>query len=648
MPDRQLRKPDGLLRRVSPAAVVIAFALVITAGVLGVMAWKALDAKKTTLARGQTDTLNLAHSLAEHATHAIQSADIAMAGMVELLKYRDPLPERFNRYLTETVNSLPQLREIGVLDANGKWLYSSLPQPPLHNNSDRPYFIYHRETPGNALRINEPLQSRLTGRSTIILSKRIDRQDGSFGGVLTAAIDSDYFNQFYRTFQLGPDGSISLLRGDGVVLIRWPVSDRSTNLASTDLFSKHLKQSAAGYYKIVSPFDGIEKYIGHEKTRHYPMVITVAIPEEWLLFDWRKTLRTDAVVASVLLCMILLLTAVLISQFRFRMKTERSLRKSEEHYRLLANNIADIIILIDARSLLRYVSQSVEPVLGLHPEDLLGKSCFDMIHPEDRESVRSATARLNGIDTVSTVAFRTWRGDGTLAWVESKFKLAALPDDPAQAEFLCVIRDVTERKRMEDEVNQLNRRLTQLAATDGLTGLTNRRAFDGFLLRQFECCDEISVLLLDIDSFKSYNDTYGHQAGDRCLQAVAKVIGDATSNTSGLSARYGGEEFAVVLPDTSEDDALKVAEAIRLNVRSLGIPNSVSSRGYITISVGVAARTEATLDESALVGQADTALYEAKRLGRNRSILHSSLNLQYIESESIQHDGEFVPGERAQ
>jgi diguanylate cyclase (GGDEF)-like protein/PAS domain S-box-containing protein len=648
MPDRNLPEPDGALRRVSPAVVVIAFALFMTACVLGVVVWKALDAKKTTLAGGQTDIQNLAHSLAEHATHAIQSADIAMAGMVELLKYRDPLPERFNRYLTETVNSLPQLREIGVLDSNGKWLYSSLPQTPAYSNSDRRYFTYHRETPGSALRINEPLQSRLTGRSTIILSKRIDRQDGSFGGVLTAAIDSDYFNGFYRTFQLGPDGSVSLLRDDGVVLIRWPASDRSTDLSGTELFSKLLKQSPAGYHKIQSPFDGIEKYLGYEKTPHFPMVVTVAMSEEWLLSDWWKTLRTDASVATVLLCMILLLATVLFSQFRFRMKTERTLREREAHYRLLANNIADIIILIDSRSLLRYVSQSVEPVLGLRPDDLLGKSCFDMIHPEDRESVRSATARLSGIDTVSTVVFRTWRGDGTLAWVESKFKLAALPNDPAQREFLCVIGDITERKRMEDELTQLNRRLTQLAATDGLTGLTNRRAFDGFLLRQYESCDDISVLLLDIDNFKGYNDTHGHQAGDRCLQAVAKVIGDATLNTSGLSARYGGEEFAVVLPDTGEEDALKVAEAIRLNVRSLGIPNSVSSRGYITISGGVAARTEATLDESALVGQADTALYEAKRLGRNRSILHSSLNLQYIESESIQHDGEFVPGERAQ
>jgi diguanylate cyclase (GGDEF)-like protein/PAS domain S-box-containing protein len=368
--------------------------------------------------------------------------------------------------------------------------------------------------------------------------------------------------------------------------------------------------------------------------------------EDWLLADWRRTLRTDAIVAGVLLCMIVLLAALLSLQLRSRMKTVRALRQSEAHYRLLADNIADIIILIDARGLLRYVSRSAEPVLGLRPKDIVGKSCFDLVHPDDRESVKSATTRLDGVDSVATVVFRHYRGDGTLAWVESKFKLAAEPSDPARTEFLCVIRDVTERKRMEDELTQLNRRLTQLAATDGLTGLTNRRTFDGFLRREYEICDEIAVLLFDIDNFKGYNDTYGHQAGDRCLQAVAKAIGDATSNTSGLSARYGGEEFAVVLPNTTESAALKVAESIRLTVRALGIPNTASSRGYITISAGGAARNRSTIDEAALVGEADTALYEAKRLGRNRSILYSSLDMHYVESESIQHDGEFTPAER--
>jgi diguanylate cyclase (GGDEF)-like protein/PAS domain S-box-containing protein len=648
MPYRNPPDPGGLLRRVPATAVVITFALVMTACVLGVMAWKALDAKKMALASGSADIQNLVHSLSEHASHTIQAADIAMAGMVDLLKYRDPEPDRFNRYLAETAKTLPQLRGIGVADAKGNWSYSSLPEQPRHNVSDRSYFAYHRDTPDNTLRISELLQSRIDERSSmIVLSKRITKLDGSFGGVVAAAIDKDYFNGFYRTFQLGPDGGISLIRSDGTLLMRWPASDKSKDLSRTDLFSKHLKLSSVGSYKIISPFDGIVKYFGYEETPHYPMVVTVAVSEDWLLSEWWKGLRTDAIVAGVLLCMILMLAALLALQFRFRNKIERALREREAHYRLLANNIADIIILIDARGLLRYVSRSAEPVLGLRPKDLLGKSCFDLVHPDDRESVKSATARLKGIDSVSTVVFRHYRGDGTLAWVESKFKLASEPSDPARTEFLCVIRDVTERKRMEDELTQLNRRLTQLAATDGLTGLTNRRTFDGFLRREYEACEEIAVLLLDIDNFKGYNDTYGHQAGDRCLQAVAKAIGDATANTSGLSARYGGEEFAVVLPNTAEDAALKVAERIRLTVRALGIPNTASSRGYITISVGVAARNRSTLDEAALVGEADTALYQAKRLGRNRSVVYSSLDLQYVKSESIQHDGEFTPGERA-
>ena len=647
MPHRNPPDPGGPLRHVTSTAVVIIFALVMTACVLGVMAWKALEARKAALASGGSDIQNLAHSLAEHASHTIQAVDIAMAGMVDLLKYRDPEPQRFNRYLADTAKTLPQLRGIGVADANGNWTYSSLPEMPRHTIPDRSYFAYHRDTPDNAIRISEPIQSRFDDRSSmIVLSKRITKLDGSFGGVVVSAIDKDYFNGFYRTFQLGPDGGISLIRNDGSLLMRWPVSDRSTNLSKTDLFTKHLKRSPVGYYKITSPFDGIVKHLGYEQTSNYPMVVTVAMSEDWLLSEWWKGLRTDAIVAGVLLCMILMLAAVLALQFRFRNKIERTLREREAHYRLLADNIADIIIVIDARSMLRYVSRSVEPVLGLQAKDLIGKSCFALVPPEDRESVMQATTQLGSIGSVSTVVFRHYRGDGTLAWVESKFKLASETSDAAGKEFLCVIRDVTERKRMEDELTQLNRRLTQLAATDGLTGLTNRRTFDSFLRREYEACEEIAVLLFDIDNFKGYNDTYGHQAGDRCLQAVAKAIGDATGSTSGLSARYGGEEFAIVLPNSTEDTALKIAEAIRLTVRALGISNTASSRGYITISVGVAAKTRATIDEAALVGEADTALYEAKRLGRNRSVVYSSVNLQYVESGSIQHDGAVEAGER--
>ena len=343
--------------------------------------------------------------------------------------------------------------------------------------------------------------------------------------------------------------------------------------------------------------------------------------------------------------MIVLLAALLSSQFNFRIRSERALRRSESHYRLLANNIADVVILLDGRGTLRYVSQSVEQMLGVRPQDLVGKSCFDMIHADDKEGVIAGSARLNGSGAASTSVFRTSRADGTIVWVESNFKQASDRDHSGEAEFVGVLRDVTERKRMEDELNLLNRRLSQLAATDGLTGLTNRRSFDGFLAREYAACEEISVLLFDIDNFKGYNDTYGHQAGDRCLQAVAQIIGNATANNSGLSARYGGEEFAVVLPDISEDDALKAAEAIRLTVRALGLPNTAATRGYLTISIGIATRIRSTLGETALVGEADVALYEAKRLGRNRSIVYSALDLRYVEAGSIQYDPDVAPVE---
>ena len=294
MNDRGQSSSGGPLRRITPSAAVIIFALVMTACIVGIVVWKALEAKTSTLARGNTDIQNLAHSLAEHAAHTIQAADITLTGMVSLLRYQNPVPERFNKYLAEAVATLPQLREIGVLDADGQWRYSSLPDTPRHNNADRKYFIFHRDTSGKALRISDPLQSRLTGRPTILLSKRIEHQDGSFAGVLVAAVDSDYFNGFYRMFQLGPDGGITLIRSDGTALIRWPLSDATPDLSKTDLFTKHLPLSSVGTYKITSPFDGIVKYFGYEETPQYPVIVTVAMSEDWLLAGWMTTLRTAA------------------------------------------------------------------------------------------------------------------------------------------------------------------------------------------------------------------------------------------------------------------------------------------------------------------------------------------------------------------
>jgi diguanylate cyclase (GGDEF)-like protein/PAS domain S-box-containing protein len=626
--------PSGSLSRLSaPGVIVTVFVLAMSACVLGLVIWKAVDARRTALAQSTVDIRNLAHSLQEHASHTFQAADVAMSGMVDLLKYQSPRPDRFNKFLATTADSLPQIREIGVLDAQGDWRYSSLPETPSHNNADRPYFIYHREHTDTNLRINDPLWSRLNGRMTIILSRRINNQDGSFNGVLTAAIDSDYFNDFFKSFDLGDQAGISLLRADGIVLAHWPSLEVGKDLSNTPLFKVKLKESSSGYYKVQSPFDGLTKYFGYERSSEYPVIVAVAVPEEKVLAGWYSNLQSDIAVAAVLLCSVILLAALLSTQFRFRLKMENALRERESRYRLLADNIADVVILLDRVGNFMFVSHSVEFVLGLKPQDLLGRSCFELVHPEDVGAVKAASARLTNRTTAQNVVFRTYRDDGTTAWVEINFKLAGRAEDPDEKiEIVGVLRDVTQRKNMQDELTALNSRLAELATTDGLTGLANRRTLDGFLRRAFEQQEPLSVLLIDIDNFKGYNDSMGHQAGDGCLKRVATVIADATINTTALSARYGGEEFAIILPGVSEADAIKVADAVRLRVRALEIANGASARGYLSISVGVASRNIRTPSEAVLVGEADLALYEAKRRGRDCVVANSVLEQDFFSA----------------
>ena len=286
---------------------------------------------------------------------------------------------------------------------------------------------------------------------------------------------------------------------------------------------------------------------------------------------------------------------------------------------------ADVVVRLDRNGKFQFVSQSVEAILGLRPADLIGRSCFDFVHPDDLAAVAKATSELTDWAISRTVVFKTFRADKSVVWVEINFKLAGAAEDHRPVEVVGVLRDVTVRKKMEDELTALNRRLAELATTDGLTGLANRRSFDVALPREFRDRDQISVVMLDIDHFKGFNDSLGHQAGDECLKRVARVIADATENTTALAARYGGEEFAIILPGVSEQDACKVAEAIRLTIRSLAVANPSASRGLLSISLGVASRGPDTADEAALLGSADLALYEAKRSGRDCTVRSSSL-----------------------
>ena len=185
------------------------------------------------------------------------------------------------------------------------------------------------------------------------------------------------------------------------------------------------------------------------------------------------------------------------------------------------------------------------------------------------------------------------------------------------------------------ELEKENQQLKNLVNTDSLTEIANRRYFDACMEREWRRLRRefapLSLIICDIDDFKNFNDTYGHQAGDNCLQQVAKAIEKTLKRPADLAARYGGEEFAVILPNTNANGALKVAEKIRQRIKAIAIPhiNSTGKQKIVTVSLGVACIVPHLKGNPAELFQAaDAALYESKERGRDRVTLSSILNYQ--------------------
>jgi len=183
--------------------------------------------------------------------------------------------------------------------------------------------------------------------------------------------------------------------------------------------------------------------------------------------------------------------------------------------------------------------------------------------------------------------------------------------------------EIKERQRAEAELQKANQELHRLATLDGLTQVANRRRFDDYLNLEWRRLQReqspLSLILCDVDHFKLYNDTYGHLSGDFCLQEVAKAISNALKRPADVVARYGGEEFAIILPNTTIEGAIHVAELIQQNIQQLNILHSTSTVSkYVTISQGISCVIpHQNLTPHHLIDVTDEALYAAKAKGRN-------------------------------
>ncbi len=294
-------------------------------------------------------------------------------------------------------------------------------------------------------------------------------------------------------------------------------------------------------------------------------------------------------------------------------------KKAEERLKLYAEvftHTSEGIMITDCKGVIESVNRAFTDITGYSTEDTVGQN------PRILKSGKHDAAFYKRLWTI-LLEKGEWKG---VFWNKRKSgelypqetSINAIKDHNGNTiHYAAIFNDITFRKKAEEM-------LVMLSTVDSLTGLSNRRAFDEFLSKEWNRAlrggYQISMILLDIDFFKQYNDTYGHLKGDECLQQVAKVLKRIPRRPGDIAARFGGEEFMIILTMTDLKNAVKIAENIRKAMIDLSIPHETSGVfHYVTVSLGVAAlRPERHMSAADLIEHADKALYQAKHEGRNR------------------------------
>ncbi|RJX30286.1 MAG: EAL domain-containing protein [Oxalobacter sp.] len=579
------------------------------------------------------------HRQAEMRAYAIaqdlsQSLELSISGIIDTIDLAlqvavDDIEQNIaaNRKKKSPLGSLLQRQEkrlfhavqIRATNRSGDVIYGTDIAPPFINVSDRAHFGYLRDHPHAGLHITPPVISRINGKWVWIFARRINRQGGTFGGVVYATLPLAEICKMFSQIKLDPQSAITFRDKDLNLVLRhvapnttyWPSDDKGSLALFKASLSKH--PDAGSYYNPTPPIDGVSRLYSYHRSPAYQFTINVGVFKDVAFANWRR----QAWIVGLLVLVFVLAAAgfvVAISHtWRRKEKVMGALHKSQRFLQE-AQRIANLgQYQYDLRADRWKSSRILDEIFGIDkdfPRDAKGWS--ELVAADCREEM---VEYLNKIVKEHLSFDREYRivrhNDGQERWVHGKGVLH-FDENGIPIILTGTIQDISERKQHEAQ-------LEYIAYYDVLTKLPNRRLLTERVnkaqARSKHNHSMIAVCYLDLDDFKPINDRYGHTFGDRVLVAVSQRIGQ-TLRADDTLARFGGDEFVLLLTGISQVESVhiileRVLETVRRPIHIDG-----TSIG-LTASIGVTLYPDDHVDADTLMRHADQAMYRAKEDGKN-------------------------------
>ena len=611
-------------RRLVQGGTVIA-ALLILASTFAIAVLR-LDAVSDT----EAENHRLGVVLAEQTTRTFQAVDLVLQEIRDKVVSSgindvDELGKSFgtdivHEALARRLVDLPQAEAFVVVDATGHIVNEFRDRPrPTYTLTNQPYFVYFTQTADPNPYISEPKQSVTTGTDVIFLARRLTAPNGGFLGVVVAPIKLQHFALFFEKTGFSDGTGVTILRNDGIVLVRFPAHGVSPGIRLSQAVKWYgIVAAGGGHYRSPGAFaTASPSFISVHPLNLYPIVVDVVRSEAAALARWWQQAFLIGAGALLTALFLTLLMRALTSQIKIIAGAQAQIHDQVSALTagriLLETTLEHMdqgLLMVDAAGKIAVCNRRAAEVLGIPADRMVASlAVIDIVQQGDAVASQQRPCDVSELLSGKAV-YEHRRSDGTVF----EARTTQLPDGG----WVRTYTDITTRAATEEL-------LSVAASRDSLTGLANRNGYyarlDAALAAAQRDHGELVVLCLDLDKFKAVNDTLGHDAGDKLLVMVAQKMRDVARSTDVLG-RMGGDEFAILVPKADLAGAARLCQRLLEVIRT---PCLIAGETVqVGCSIGVAAYPADGETAEALLRNADRALYKAKAAGRNTWCAYAS------------------------